>query len=63
MFYTDKVMKNVKSCYKSQSLFYDQLTQVIEQTEHINIVFIEKINSYIENEFVNTYMTDKVQTR
>ncbi|KYN44497.1 Fanconi anemia group D2 protein [Trachymyrmex septentrionalis] len=59
----DKVMKNVKSCYKSQSLFYDQLTQVIEQTEHINIVFIEKINSYIENEFVNTYMTDKVQTR
>ncbi|KAG5321533.1 FACD2 protein, partial [Acromyrmex heyeri] len=59
----DKVMKNVKSCYKSQSLFYDQLTQIIEQTEHINIVFIEKINSYIENEFVNTYMTDKVQTR
>ncbi|EGI64262.1 Fanconi anemia group D2 protein [Acromyrmex echinatior] len=59
----NKVMKNVKSCYKSQSLFYDQLTQVIEQTEHINIVFIEKINSYIENEFVNTYMTDKVQTR
>ncbi|KYQ56274.1 Fanconi anemia group D2 protein [Trachymyrmex zeteki] len=59
----NKVMQNVKSCYKSQSLFYDQLTQIIEQTEHINIVFIEKINSYIENEFVNTYMTDKVQTR
>ncbi|KYN22801.1 Fanconi anemia group D2 protein [Trachymyrmex cornetzi] len=58
-----KVMMNVKSCYKSQSLFYDQLTQVIEQTEHINIVFIKKINSYIENEFVNTYMTDEVQTR
>ncbi|KAG5317164.1 FACD2 protein, partial [Pseudoatta argentina] len=59
----NKVMKNVKSCYKSQSLFYDQLTQIIEQTEHINIVFIEKINSYIENEFVNTYMTDNIQTR
>ncbi|XP_018406104.1 PREDICTED: Fanconi anemia group D2 protein homolog [Cyphomyrmex costatus] len=59
----NKVIKNVKSCYKSQSLFYDQLTQVIEQTEHINIGFIEKINNYIENEFVNTYLTDKLLTR
>lgn len=56
-------MKSVKSCYKSQPLFYDQLAQVIEQTELINIDFVQKVNSCIEDEFVTTYMTDKVNSR
>lgn len=57
--FTDKVMKSVRSCSKSQPLFYDQLAQVIAQTELINTDFLQKINSCIEDEFVNTYMTDK----
>jgi len=63
MSFTDKVMKSVKSCYKSQPLFYDQLAQVIEQTELINIDFVQKVNSCIEDEFITTYMTDKVDSR
>lgn len=59
----DKVMKSVKSCSKSQPLFYDQLAQVIAETETININFLHKITNYIEDEFVNTYMTDKPQPR
>lgn len=55
-------MKSVESCYKSQPLFYDQLAQVIEQTE-LNIDFIQKIFNYIEDQFVNTYMTDKLECR
>lgn len=54
---TDKVMKSVRSCSKSQPLFYDQLAQVIAQTEHINTDFLQKISNCIEDEF--TYMTDK----
>ncbi|EZA54061.1 hypothetical protein DMN91_000826 [Ooceraea biroi] len=54
----NKVMKSVKSCSKSQPLFYDQLSQVIVQTEHINANFLQKITSCIEDEFINTYMTD-----
>lgn len=56
-------MKSVKSCCKSQPLFYDQLAQVIEQTEFINIDFVQKINNTIEDQFVNTYMTDKLECR
>lgn len=58
-------MKSVKSCYKSEPLFYDQLAQVIEQTELINIDFVKKISSRIEDEFVTTYMymTDKLESR
>ncbi|XP_036138337.1 Fanconi anemia group D2 protein homolog [Monomorium pharaonis] len=58
----NKVMKSVKSCCKSQPLFYDQLAQVIAETE-LNNDFVQKINNCIENEFVNTYMIDKVQSR
>ncbi|KAL6256143.1 hypothetical protein P5V15_012263 [Pogonomyrmex californicus] len=58
----NKVMKSVKSCSKSQPLFYDQLTQIITQTEHININFVQKISNCIEDEFVNTYMIDKLQS-
>lgn len=56
-------MKSVKSCCKSQPLFYDQLAEVIAQTELINIDFVQKISNCIEDEFVNTYMTDKLQSR
>lgn len=56
-------MKSVESCCKSQPLFYDQLAQVIEQTELININFIQKIFNCIEDQFVNTYMTDKLDCR
>ncbi|KAL0113028.1 hypothetical protein PUN28_012337 [Cardiocondyla obscurior] len=59
----NKVMKSVKNCCKSQPLFYDQLAQVIEQTEFININFVEKINTCIEDNFVNTYMTDNLEPR
>jgi hypothetical protein len=52
-------MRSVRSCSKSQPLFYDQLAQVIAQTEHINTNFLQKITSHIEDEFVNIYMTDK----
>lgn len=61
--YIDKVMKSVKNCSKSQPLFYDQLAQVIAETETININFLHKISNCIEDEFVNTYMTDKPQSR
>jgi len=61
--YIDKVMKSVKSCSKAQPLFYDQLAQVIAETETINVNFLHKITNYIEDEFVNTYMTDKPQSR
>lgn len=56
-------MKSVKNCSKSQPLFYDQLAQVIAETETININFLHKISNCIEDEFVNTYMTDKPQSR
>lgn len=56
-------MKSVKSCSKAQPLFYDQLAQVIAETETINVNFLHKITNYIEDEFVNTYMTDKPQSR
>ncbi|XP_077272811.1 Fanconi anemia complementation group D2 [Temnothorax americanus] len=59
----NKVMKSVKSCCKSQPLFYDQLAQIIERTELININFVQKISNCIEDEFVNTYMTDKFESR
>ncbi|XP_011707462.1 PREDICTED: Fanconi anemia group D2 protein homolog [Wasmannia auropunctata] len=59
----NKVMKSVKNCCKSQPLFYDQLAQVIAQAELINTDFIQKIKNYIEDEFVNTYMTDELQSR
>nr|XP_012219220.1 PREDICTED: Fanconi anemia group D2 protein homolog isoform X1 [Linepithema humile] len=55
----NKVMKSVRSCSKSQPLFYDQLAHVIAQTELINTDFLQKISNCIEDEFVNTYMTDK----
>ncbi|KAL6438774.1 hypothetical protein ACFW04_004639 [Cataglyphis niger] len=58
----NKVMKSVKNCSKSQPLFYDQLAQVIAETETININFLHKISNCIEDEFVNTYMTDKPQS-
>ncbi|CAL1683048.1 unnamed protein product [Lasius platythorax] len=58
----NKVMKSVKSCSRSQPLFYDQLAQVIAETETININFLHKITNCIEDEFVNTYMTDKTQS-
>ncbi|XP_011267104.1 Fanconi anemia group D2 protein [Camponotus floridanus] len=58
----NKVMKNVKSCSKSQPLFYDQLAQIIAETETINVNFLHKITNHIEDEFVNTYMTDKPQS-
>jgi len=42
---------------------FNNNSQIIAQTELINIDFVEKISNCIENEFVNTYMTDKVQSR
>jgi len=56
-------MRSVRSCSKSQPLFYDQLAQIITQTEHINTNFLQKITNCIEDEFVNTYMTDKSLSR
>lgn len=56
-------MKSVKNCFKSQPLFYDQLAQVIEQTEFINTDFLQKISDCIEEKFINTYMTDKLESR
>ncbi|XP_032687393.1 Fanconi anemia group D2 protein isoform X2 [Odontomachus brunneus] len=58
----NKVMKCVRSCSKSQPLFYDQLAQIIAQTEFINTNFVKKISNSIEDEFVNIYMTDKLQS-
>ncbi|XP_039315718.1 Fanconi anemia group D2 protein homolog isoform X4 [Solenopsis invicta] len=58
----NKVIKSVKSCCKAQPLFYDQLAHIIAQTELINTGFVQKINNCIENEFINTYMIDKVQS-
>jgi len=63
MSFIDKVMRSVRSCSKSQPLFYDQLAQVIAQTEYINTNFLQKITNRIEDEFVNTYMTDKSSSR
>jgi len=57
--FTGKVMKSVRSCSKSQPLFYDQLAEVIAQTELINVDFLQKICKCVEDEFVNTYMTDE----
>ncbi|XP_019699330.1 Fanconi anemia group D2 protein isoform X2 [Harpegnathos saltator] len=57
----NKVMKCVRNCSKSQPLFYDQLAQVIAQTEFINTEFLQKVSNCIEDEFVNTYMIDKPQ--
>lgn len=56
-------MKSVKSCSKSQPLFYDQLAQIIAETESIDTNFLQTISNRIEDEFVNTYMTDKLQHR
>ncbi|XP_011859367.1 PREDICTED: Fanconi anemia group D2 protein [Vollenhovia emeryi] len=58
----NKVMKSVKSCCKSQPLFYDQLAQIIGETE-LNIEFVKKINDCVENEFVNIYVTDTLESR
>ncbi|XP_014473456.1 PREDICTED: uncharacterized protein LOC106743781, partial [Dinoponera quadriceps] len=58
----NQVTKCVRSCPKSQPLFYDQLEQIIAQTEFINTEFLKKISHCIEDEFVNTYMTDKPQS-
>ncbi|XP_017797384.1 PREDICTED: Fanconi anemia group D2 protein [Habropoda laboriosa] len=53
------VLNNVKTCPGSQSLFYDQLTCIISQTEDINTEFIQNLANYIEEEFVNTNMINK----
>jgi len=56
-------MNSVRSCSKSQPLFYDHLAQVIAQTELIDTDFLQKISNCIEDEFINTYMMDKEQSR
>lgn len=61
--FTDRVMKSVKSCSKSLPLFYDQLAQIIAETESIDANFVRTISNRIEDEFVNTYMTDKIQQK
>ncbi|XP_066600487.1 Fanconi anemia group D2 protein homolog [Prorops nasuta] len=48
----------VKTCQRSKALFYDQLTQVIENTKDINNNFLSNIAENFEHEFINTYMID-----
>ncbi|KAK2582685.1 hypothetical protein KPH14_004959 [Odynerus spinipes] len=55
----NKVLTAVKSCPRSQALFYDQLAQVISQTECINEEFLRYVTIYIQDEFINTYMVNK----
>ncbi|XP_076181761.1 fancd2 isoform X2 [Ptiloglossa arizonensis] len=54
------VLKNVKNCPRSQALFYDQLTHIISQTQEIDAEFIKTLSNYIEEEFINTNMIDKL---
>ncbi|OAD52770.1 Fanconi anemia group D2 protein [Eufriesea mexicana] len=53
------VLNNVKSCPRSQALFYDQLICIISQTQCINTKFMKNLTDYIEEEFVNANMIDK----
>ncbi|XP_076619726.1 fancd2 isoform X1 [Colletes latitarsis] len=53
-------LNNVKNCPRSQALFYDQLTSIISQTQETDIEFITKLSNYIEEEFINTNMIEKL---
>lgn len=54
-----KVLTAVKSCPRSQALFYDQLAQIISQTDGIHEEFIQYVATYIQDEFISTYMINK----
>ncbi|XP_047357363.1 Fanconi anemia group D2 protein isoform X3 [Vespa velutina] len=54
-----KVLTAVKSCPRSQALFYDQLAQVISQTKNIHEEFLRCVTIYIQDELINTYMVNK----
>ncbi|KAI4496893.1 hypothetical protein M0804_000703 [Polistes exclamans] len=54
-----KVLHAVKSYPRSQALFYDQLAQVISQTESINEEFLQYVVAYLQEELINTYMVNK----
>ncbi|XP_003701839.3 fancd2 [Megachile rotundata] len=57
------VLKNVKTCPRSNALFYDQLTCIISETENVDIQFIKSLTNYVEEEFINVNMIDKTNYR
>lgn len=49
---------NVKSCPRSQALFYDQLSRIISETKNISDEFLEYLSEFVSKEFINTHMVE-----
>ncbi|XP_011498526.1 PREDICTED: Fanconi anemia group D2 protein homolog [Ceratosolen solmsi marchali] len=48
----------LKSCVKSQALFYDQLGQVITNTDNIDDQFLSDITNFFEDNFINNCLVE-----
>ncbi|KAJ8676403.1 hypothetical protein QAD02_012190 [Eretmocerus hayati] len=57
-----KTVSSLKSCIRSQALFYDQLEQVIANSSNVSDDFLSKITIYFEDIFVSSCLVETSPT-
>jgi hypothetical protein len=57
-FILERTLSSLKGCARSEALFYDQLGQIIANTNNIDDQFLSDITSFFEDNFINNCLVE-----